>query len=615
MPIAQKNLAQLMLFTALLASSPAQAGFFDDLFSGHPHAPWDNGPTRPPMPEQPPEPAPVVMGKPKPVIVGPFSNVAAAANLTDTLRLSLAGPGSITVGKQFVVKDIAQRIYGLRGFQPIFVNESGATSLGLTMRKILVETSLNKGFASAFYWSAEADARMALKDIKSLAELDLLLTINFLQYANDSANGRINPQDPSQNLMDIEYPKRSLSDYAALNAMLVSPEALEAGLNSLEPKHPIYQRMVTAMTRLRATKKAGGWPKLVSDRITKPGTAGKNIAAVRARLFDLGLLPDSADRDPSPVYDATLQQAVKYFQEGAKMRADGQLGSETLNALDASIDSRIRQLQANLERWRLMPKDLGTNYVFVDMGRQYLHLVQEGAETLAFRTVVGMTVRQTPSFPDEIGHVLVNPYWFAPGTIVVKDILPQVMQNPEFFHMMNMKVFDNDREMDTSRLDPEFWAQYSLQNLPPFTFREDPGPNNSLGRVKFQLLKNKHDIYMHDTNHHELFANNLRLNSSGCIRLELPVDLAEALLKSQGITKANIDAMIADPTVVAKKIVLTQKMQVYVMGTTIAMENGSLMYGPDIYGQDRKILDALNGLRIIPTALTMDFFGDRDSTL
>ncbi|MGE3262334.1 MAG: murein L,D-transpeptidase [Bacteriovoracia bacterium] len=615
MPSAQKNrLSQLFLLAAVLAAPSAQAGFFDDLF-GIPSRP--SYPTYPqPQPEEPAPP--VVMGKPKPVVVGPFSSVTNAANLGDLLRLSLQGKGSLKIGKQpqYVVKDIAQRLYSLRNFQPLFVDMNGLTPVGQMMRKILVEESANKGLSASFYWSSDAESRLALRDVKSLGELDLLMTIAYLQYANDTATGRTNPQDASQNIVDIEYKKRSFNSYAFLNEILASPEALYAGLQSLEPKHPIYQKMVTALTRLQATKKSGGWPKLVSDKQLKVGSVSKNVPAIRARLFDLGMLPEGVDRnDPNPTYDAVLEAGVKNFQTGQKKSADGLVGPNTLNALDTSIDARIRQLQVNIERWRLMPVDLGQNYIFVDLGRQHMRLVQNGQETLSMKTVVGQTLRQTPSFPDEIGYLIVNPYWFAPGSIVVKDILPQVMQDPSYFSQLGMKILENGRELDPYEFDADYWSQFTVQNPPPYTFREDPGPNNSLGRIKFQLLKNKHDIYMHDTNHRELFGNLLRANSSGCIRLELPVELADRLLQDQRIDKNMIDGMIADSTVVAKKIQLTTRMPVFVMGTTIALSGSNLLFGPDIYGQDKRIMDALNGLRIVPTESTINFFGERDSTL
>lgn len=623
---AQKNrpLAHLAVLVAVLSSAPAQAGFFDDLFGGfnRPSTPsYPQYPSYPNYPSQPSQPAeiaepPKVMAKPKPVIVGPFSAVANGANLTEILQNSLTGKGSVKIEKQYVVKEIASRLYNLRAFQPMFVDEQGLNAQGLMLRQILVTESANKGLSSAFYWSTEAEARLNKKDIKSLAELDLLLAISYLQYANDTATGRTNPQDATQNITDIEYKKRSFNNYAFLNEILRTPEAIHEGLASMEPRHPTYLKMVSVLTRLQETKRNGGWPKLNFDKQLKVGANSKNIPGIRMRLADLGMLPEGVNaNDPSLTYDAALEQGVKTFQTGSKKAADGLIGQATMKMLDTSIDLRIRQLQVNIERWRLLPTDFGTNYIFVDMGRQHLTMVQDGQQTMTMKVIVGQVARQTPSFPDEIGYFIVNPYWYAPGSIVVRDILPQVMQNPGYFDQLGMKILENGREVDTYNFDSYYWSQFTVANPPRFTFREDPGPNNSLGRIKFQLMKNKHDIYMHDTNHRELFGNILRLHSSGCIRLENPVGLAEKLASSQGMDRATIERMIEDPLVVAKKVMIPAKMPVYVMGTTIALVGQNLLFGPDIYGQDKRIMDAINGLRIVPTAETIDLFGDRESTL
>lgn len=623
MPFAQKTRILALLLLASALPNPAQAGFFDDVFGGrNPFGQGGNPFGNPfggrPQPQPEEEPAPVVMGKPKPVIVGPFSAVTNAASIQESIRASLADKkGSLKIGKQpsYVVKEIASRLYSLRDSQPLFVDANGPTAVGAALRDLFLSSG-NVGLQPAFYWGQDAETIYASKrDVKSLAELDLLMAMSYMQYANDIATGRTNPQDASQNIVDIEFKKRSFAEYAGLNQIAASPEALVAGLQSLEPVHPIYLKMKASLTRLLAVKRAGGWPRISLEAQLNPGRSARAVPAIRARMAMLGLLPAEAEQDASQTYDAALVAAVRNFQEGAKLQADGQIGNGTLKALDVSIDSRIRQLQVNIERYRLLPKDFGPNHIFVDLGRQHLRLVQNGVETLSFKTVVGQTLRQTPSFPDEVAYIIVNPYWFAPGSIVVKDILPQVMQNPDYFSMLKMKVLQNGQEIDTYQFDPDYWAQFTVQNPPPYTFREDPGPANSLGRIKLQLTKNKHDIYMHDTNHPELFNNLLRTHSSGCIRMERPVDMAAALLSDQGVDVNSLDAMIADETVVAKKMYLKAKMPVYVMGTTIALKDGALLYGPDIYGQDKRIMDAINGLRIVPTAETMDFFGDRDSTL
>ena len=142
---------------------------------------------------------------------------------------------------------------------------------------------------------------------------------------------------------------------------------------------------------------------------------------------------------------------------------------------------------------------------------------------------------------------------------------------------------------------------YSLEYPPPFTFREEPGDNNSLGRVKFNLALNHHDIYMHDTNHHDLFTETLRLFSSGCVRLERPRDFANYLLSQQGTSPDQLEYMINDPAVVAQEIKLNQRLRVYIVALTTAIDpSGIVRFGPDIYGQDQRFVDALEGVRVDP---------------
>lgn len=626
---------QLALVALLLAPATTQAaGFFDDLFGGSrsesqpqyqpqfqpPPEPRGNffddlfGRSPPPRPYYQPNPNPQplqlapVLEQGVEKIVKPISKVANAASVAEIIRLSLQAKGSIQIGKKYVNIELVKQLYSLRGFQPIFVSDKGPLPLARTVYEPLVATAASRGLHYSFYWPAtEIDARTRTSDPRTLAELDLLLAQSLIQYAIDTSTGRTNPAQANQNVSDIEYAKRRFTDFALLNQML-TPEALIPGLQSLEPKSPVYVRMVSALERLVAAKDGGGWSDLYLDKVLKPGMRSPAVPAIRTRLFDLGLLPETARRlDQNQLYDSELEAGIRALQAGMKTAADGVVGSGTLKALDISLDKRIGQLRANLERWRLMPREFGPYYIQVDLGSQTLRAMQEGREIMQMKVIVGKVDRQTPSFYDEIGSVIVNPYWYAPGSIVVKDILPHVMQDPSYFDQLKMKVLDNGREVDTSRIDPYYWSQFTPENPPPFTFREDPGPNNSLGRIKFNLTKNNHAIYMHDTNHPELFANSLRIFSSGCIRLERPIEFGELVLRSQGITKDQILSMIADPLVVAKQIKLQTPIPVYIMSTTVSLaDNGSLLYGPDIYGQDERMVGALDGLRV---AEVKNFFG------
>lgn len=532
--------------------------------------------------------------------------------IPDTAVGVLLRNNSITLSGSATVIDAnrLRSLYRLNGYLPYFTDQNGLSAAGLALQSALSTEPLKHGLHPSDYWTADIDARISARDPQTLTELEVLLSQAFVQFASDLATGRTNPEDAGQNIGDFEMKKRSFKDFASLKALVAEPSAspemvlqsLTLGFSALAPQGIAYQRMSQLLVQLSELKQAqgsGAWPTLHSNKKLKPGMSDAVIPLVRDRLIKLGVLQDSAG-DSSRFYDQALEDAVITFQDGMKLSPDGVIGAGTIQALGISLDERIHQLRANLERWRLLPHDLGSEYVFVDLGKQEFKLYKDGVIQLEMKTVNGRTDRQTPSFIDQVNEVIINPYWNAPTDIVVKDMLPQALRDPLYFSEMRVQVFQNGHEIDPVSVD---WSVYSLKSPPPFNFREEPGDNNSLGRVKFNLALNQHDIYMHDTNHHELFKENLRLFSSGCIRLERPFDFANYLLNQQGISADDIDAMVNDPSVIAKPIGLRNVLRVYIVVMSVAVDqNGTVRFGPEIYGQDQRFIDALEGKRVDPNA-------------
>lgn len=495
-----------------------------------------------------------------------------------------------------------RNLYQARSYKPLFVDSNGVKDIVNSLRTTLTNKAAENGLRDLDYWTPAIQTRIKPgASIQTLAELDLLLAQSFYRYASDLATGRLNPQELTQNIADIEFPKRELKDLSALAALLDDGKKLEEGLQNLAPQNVAYVGLGDALARLTLIRQSGGWPALKPVKAIKPGASDANVPAIRARMVDLGYLRDSSQRDSkSLVYDGQLVNAVKAFQAGLKLGSDGVIGNGTFKALAATIDSKIDQLRANMERWRLLPRDLGSRYIFVDLGHQEFNLFNNGNIDLQMRVVVGQELRETPSFLDQINDVVVNPYWNAPTSIVIKDILPKAVANPFYFQDLHMRVFFNKQEIDPSGID---WSQFSALNPPPFNFREDPGPENSLGVLKFNLSMNHHSIYMHDTNHRELFAKDDRMFSSGCVRLEKPLALADYLLSPQGLNEVQIQAMIDNPMIIAKQISLKNPIRAYIVSTTIAVDlDGTVRFGHDIYGQDLRLAQALNGVRVDPNA-------------
>lgn len=527
-------------------------------------------------------------------VVPKLENVPVSEDsLTTELRKALDAK-QIRVGRHTLGGAKLRSLYERRSQQLVFVTAEGLTPMAEAMKRALQEQPVAHGLLASNYWLEDMEARWSKTDVTSKVELELLLSASFIQLASDIQTGRTNPQDKSQELPDIELKKRTFNDYDTLSAALDSPAALKASFEKIEPPHLSYKVLRNVLARLNARKAQGGWKPIKFTKTLRKGDFDSNIPGIRERLYDLGVIEEYFYADnSSQQFDQNLDAAVKQFQRNFKLGADGIIGSQTFSHLAVSLDARLDQVRANLERWRLMPRELGDQYILVDLNQQMLSYVENGQLRMHMKVVVGRDDRRTPTFADRLTSIIVNPYWYAPTSIVTKDIVPKLWYDPFYLDKMKMRIFQNGREIDPYYVD---WTQYSRQKPPPYTFRQDPGPHNSLGRLKFDLADNPNSIYLHDTNHPELFKNEVRLFSSGCIRVEYPRELAATLLGPQGYTQEKITQLINDPKVVARAIRLANPVKVYILGQTIAVEHdGTVRFGRDFYEQDERVIAALNG--------------------
>jgi murein L,D-transpeptidase YcbB/YkuD len=320
--------------------------------------------------------------------------------------------------------------------------------------------------------------------------------------------------------------------------------------------------------------------------------ADARVVQLRQRLMSSG---DLTLEGPDPeIYDTALVQAVERFQLRHGLEADGVVGAKTLEALNAPVQQRIDQILINMERWRWMPDDLGDRYILVNLAGFELDVVEDGSTVLDMRVVVGKTYRRTPVFSGRMTYLDFNPYWHVTPTIARKDILPKIQADPGFLKTDGMRVFDGWGE-DAREINPEIvdWSLIEPKTL-TFKFRQDPGPKNALGRVKF-MFPNQFNVYLHDTPSRDLFQRTVRTFSSGCIRVERPLELAEYLLHDDpGWSRARIDSVIAAGK--ALTVVLPKAIPVHLTYSTVWFgEGGTLHFRDDIYGRDALVAQALFG--------------------
>jgi murein L,D-transpeptidase YcbB/YkuD len=263
--------------------------------------------------------------------------------------------------------------------------------------------------------------------------------------------------------------------------------------------------------------------------LSQEDNVGDHIAQLRQRLSVSGDLGPQENHEENR-YDENLEEAVRRFQVRHGLPPTGRIDKQTFNELNVPVAVRIRQIELNMERWRWIPRELGARYLLVNAADYRLTVVENGQPIWDMRVVVGRDYRSTPVFSADLQYLEINPYWNVPQKIAVEDILPKVKQNPEYLIRKHFKVFKDWRagapEIDPLTVD---WSKVTKRNF-RFKLRKEPGPSNDLGRIKF-MMPNRFAVYLHDTPNRKLFKKNYRSYSSGCIRLEKPIELAEYLLK------------------------------------------------------------------------------------
>ena len=421
-------------------------------------------------------------------------------------------------------------------------------------------------------------------DVK--ADLDLLASDAFLLYASHFLNGKVNPET-----VDSEWKAIRREGNAKTNMIeALQKDSIYSSLLSLAPRHIGYIDLMAQLDKYKKIESEGGWPLIASGETLKPGMIdGLRVPQLYQRLLASGDMPIGIPIDS--VYTDELSAVIKSFQTRHGLDVDGNLGKATLAALNIPVQDRINQILINMERHRWIRQDLGIHYIMVNIANYKMEVFKDTVMTMEKKVIVGKPFRKTPVFSSKMTYIVLNPYWTVPPTILFNDILPELKKNPGYLSTKNIKVLDGYGS-DASVLDPYSidWSQLS-QNYFPYVLRQDPGPTNALGVVKF-MFPNKYNIYMHDTPSKELFNRADRAFSSGCIRVEKPLELAQYLLS----TDPNWDMSKIQSTIKSgeeQTIVLKKPINVHILYLTSWVENGQAHFRKDLYERDQPVLNAL----------------------
>ena len=473
-----------------------------------------------------------------------------------------------------------KRLYKLYGSNPLWLTSNGLhENRTKALTNAILAANADGMRLDDYPIGALAQAIGALKQTKTptadqLATADVLLTASYTALGEDLLTGQVDPRTVAQ-AWHVDPEEENVDSALVRNLRY---EQLDKALATMRPTDDDYLGLSKQLQNYRGIVAKGGWQKVPDTRNIKPGAPANPavLAAVRNRLAAEGIIPASgankasmiqspqgANASSGSTYDHDLAAAVASFQTRHGINVDSALGKETIESMNVPANYRLGEIAANMERYRWLPRSFGSRYVFVNVSAFKLEAYDTGQKVLEMKVIVGQEYQDkaTPVFADSMETVVFRPYWNVTPDIAAKEIFPK---GPAYLERENMETY---QENGQTRV------------------RQRPGPKNALGFVKF-LFPNDFNIYLHDTPNHELFKEDVRAFSHGCIRVEKPAELAQWVL---GWPADKVRQEMDNPPD-NKSVKVPQKIPVYITYFTTYINNGQLYFGNDLYNRDDKLV-------------------------
>lgn len=496
----------------------------------------------------------------------------------DATRVIRAALAQIQVGTASPQDADLRRFYESRGFRPAWTPQAAAAAIQA------MEQAAAEGLRAADYRVDKPPPRAAGAEA---AAWDIRLTRAFLRYAKDAHNGRLAPREVYE---DVDLPPLSFDAPAELSAALKS-ESLAALIANLPPQRAEYAFLRDALAHYRTLASRGDWQVPV-----RAGSALTKLPAdVRARLQQR-----LADEDPNvPASDfvisnANLREALSRFQSRLGLERNGQLNAQTVAALNRPVIERVMQIEADMERWRWLPRLPEKRYVEVNTADASLKVVDDGETILTSPVVLGRPDWPTPILATTAKAIVINPPWHVPPDLAGEEILPKLVRNASYLAEHNMVLLDGP-PADPHGLKVK-WRDVAAQPF-PYRIQQMPGAGSGLGALLFDM-PNAFDVYLHDTPAKELFGRADRFLSHGCVRVrEIAAVASWALFGDMHQT----DRMPHPPRTETVRLPLTDPVLVYMLyWTAFKSADGTVAFRPDVYGLDARLTAAVRGQGVMP---------------
>ena len=421
------------------------------------------------------------------------------------------------------------------------------------------------------------EKKFSILSNQEMVAYDLLLTYNLQKYIWHISQGKLNPKTFNKD-WDLKSKK---TDVNTILLKAFKDNRFKQIIDSCKPQHIVYKKLKEALQIVNAYPKDNFKKINDQDKIVLNDT---NISVINIKnrlIYWRDLKPQDSLTN---IYDKKAVKAVKKFQKRHGLAADGVIGKGTIAALNYGKERRKKQIIANLERWKWFPSDLGAHYIIINIPDYKLEVVKNNDTVRTHKIIVGSAKRKTPILSSKLSYAVFNPTWTVPPTIIKEDVIPATYKNRDYLANKNITVFDNSG-MEVSA------ADWQLSRAKSYRYVQSPGTYNSLGMVKI-IFPNHFSVYLHDTNHRDYFVKTNRSLSSGCVRVENPLELTEYLLDdSENWNLEKIIEGLKDGE--TRNITIKQAVNVHLLYWTAWSEKNELQFRDDIYYLDDNLYDKL----------------------
>lgn len=507
-------------------------------------------------------------------------------NLGEALSYAADNRGKINDSIHLVHLDVLKAWYEGRSDSSTWVHPPASSALADSLYDY-ISGSMREGLFPADYHYKQLTAirdriqrnNFDQKDAVLWTLEDLMLTDAFIGITGDLSFGRL-PRDSTTLRKDSAFtPDQYLG---MLKRVVAQTESVRDHFSSLEPALRGYRSLKLALGSFLDSAQFKTF-----THIDFPNTDSLDfLRQLMARFKEEGLQPDTVQ---VPDDSLTWARIVKVVQKAKGLKVDGRPGPQLVKALNLTDEERFRITALNLDRYKLLPDSalMPKEYVWVDLPGFYLQVWRDDSLQFQSKVIVGHAATRTPVLTSRLSNFVTYPVWTVPESIIFKEMLPKIKRSTDYLDEQNLVVV-NDRD---SVLDPKKlpWYRYSKNNF-PYRIRQLEGNDNSLGVIKFNF-ENKYSVYLHDTNQRDLFSNNSRDLSHGCVRVQSWQKLANYLIRNDSVRYPvdTIKAWIARS--VRHTVYFKDRVSLFLRYYTVDGKDGKLIFYDDIYGDDKYLLD------------------------